>query len=324
MNRTEKNSLIGSSVLHGLVVGVLLLSSLGFMTNKDDEMVGVQILETIDPDALEKLLTDGETRGGASPAAPEVPPSVQPAAPTVAAPVQPPPQPRPIQPAPTPPPVQPRPEPKPEPVEVKTPPAPVPDRNPRVIDTNVKTPAPKKPEPKPEPKPAPKPERVINIADRTRVDRQDSGEQRRRDEQRAAEREAEQRRRQLANSFSQAIDGVATGTGRPTEGIRITGGGGGEAALNYGDYIRSELMRLWQVPSSATPSMQARATVTIASDGRVTSTRITSRSGNAAFDASVEATLKRFTKVNAFPAGATDSSRTYTIQFQPRSSQGTG
>lgn len=337
MNRTEKNSLIGSSVLHGLVVGVLLLSSFGFMSKQED-MVSVQFVEAIPQEVLDKILTDGETRGGAGPAASEAPPSVQPAAPPVAAQVQPPPQPRPepqprpVQPEPTPvAPVQPRtetrPQPKAEPAEEKTQPAPTPDRNSRVIDLNNKTTS-KKPDPKPEPKPVAKPERKIDLTAKVKVGDQEVRDQRARNEQIAAQREANERaaaaRRQLTEGIQGAIRGVTTGTGRPVAGLQISGGGGGEAALNYGQYIVAEFKRVWIVPSTATTSMLAKATVTVASDGRITEARLIGRSGNSAFDASVESALKKVRKVSGFPAGATDQSRTYTIHFQPRSSQGTG
>ena len=42
------------------------------------------------------------------------------------------------------------------------------------------------------------------------------------------------------------------------------------------------------------------------------------------FDKSVETALKRVRKVSGFPAGSSDQSRTYTIHFQPKSSQGNG
>jgi TonB family protein len=87
---------------------------------------------------------------------------------------------------------------------------------------------------------------------------------------------------------------------------------------NYGDLIYSRYRAAWIPPLGLEDeSISVTASVTIARDGQVLRHEITKRSGNAAMDASIDSTLENVTFIEAFPAGSTDSQRTFTIKFTP-------
>jgi colicin import membrane protein len=335
MDSTEKKCLMSSALLHGAVIGIFTLASLGFMSRKDPVPSDSVVLEMIS--LKDVTVTDGPTTGGStSPptTATEPTPAPQPEI------VQSPPDPTPVRPepvvtpAPTPePPPTPKPEtrrkPEPEPVAepIKPPSGSKPIRN-DVANQLPKKPTPKKPTPKkPTPKKLDPPKRVVDLTQKVTLDPKDTQAQRDRErretEDREARKQAETQRRDLLANIRSGITRVTTGTATGVS-VQFTGGGGGQAAINYGDYIREEFMRVWVVPSSATSSMLAKATITLSSDGTVSDARIISRSGNSAFDRSVETVLKKVRNVRGFPAGSSDQKRTYTIHFQPTSSQGTG
>jgi TonB family protein len=307
--------------------------------------VDLPVLNALSPEDLAKLLTDGPTSGGPGPAAQPtpVPPSAAATVPEPPKPVQPTPPPaqRPTPPEPrsTPPPRQPEPEPEPAPKAPATrqtrKPEPEPDaeiptaRN--ATETTIKPEKNKKPTAtSTKPKEAPK--REINLTAKTKIDGKAAAEARERAQREADAREQEQaamaqaqaRRRELLSGIQGSIANVATSTARGVGSVSFTGGGGGQAAINYGEYIVAEFKRSWVAPNTDNSSLTAKATVTIASDGRVTEARVVSRSGDAAFDKSVEAVLKRVRKVAGFPTGASSAPRTYTISFKPDSSKGLG
>ena len=131
-----------------------------------------------------------------------------------------------------------------------------------------------------------------------------------------ARRYAEQRRRAAAavGSLAQSLkedmsDAVSIDT---NYGPR----GGGEAYASYDEVVRSIYWHAWVAPDdTATDDAIVKATVTIARDGNVLAARILRSSGDAGVDRSVQRTLERVTFVHAFPEGAKDKERTYTINF---------
>ena len=89
--------------------------------------------------------------------------------------------------------------------------------------------------------------------------------------------------------------------------------------------MRSYYERAWVIPEDATSEdANVEVSVTIASDGTVTSKKITKRSGDPAMDASVQRVLDRVTSVErAFPEGAKDKQRSYIIPFNLKTKRGT-
>jgi TonB family protein len=91
------------------------------------------------------------------------------------------------------------------------------------------------------------------------------------------------------------------------------------AYANYASVVKSIYDAAWTLPDSvANDDENVKVSVTIGSDGTVISSRILTPSGDASVDNSVRRTLDRVTFIAPFPDGATDKSRTYTINFNPQ------
>ncbi len=91
------------------------------------------------------------------------------------------------------------------------------------------------------------------------------------------------------------------------------------AYANYASAVKSIYDQAWILPDSiANDDENVKVTVTIASDGTVISARIIERAGDPPVDASVQRTLDRVTFIAPFPEGATETQRTYTINFNPK------
>jgi TonB family protein len=93
-------------------------------------------------------------------------------------------------------------------------------------------------------------------------------------------------------------------------------GNSSAAYANYASVVKSVYEQAWVPPDNAqNDDANVKVTVTIASDGTVISARVLTPSGDAGVDASVQHTLDRVTFIAAFPEGATEKERTYTINF---------
>ena len=104
--------------------------------------------------------------------------------------------------------------------------------------------------------------------------------------------------------------------------IKVNVSGANAAAFtSYAQYVVSVYRRTWQplIPKNLTRSRVAVVEVTIDRTGRVLSSRITRKTGDAALDRSVQSALDRVKTIGkAFPAGSKDSKRTFTLDFTPR------
>lgn len=333
MNATEKKGLLGSALLHGAVIGTFLLATLGFMSPKAPEVSDLQIMEVINPADLQKLLTDGPTAGGGAPAAQPTPAPPEPTRePEV---VRPAPEPEPVRPAPV---VQREPEPEPAPTPVPQPaprrvpePKPEPVKPPEIakpVRRDVENQIPKDPPKKPAPKKPDPPKREINLSKTVTRNVADQVEQRERARREAADREARQQaesqRRDLLNNIRSASTRVAVGTASGVS-VQFTGGGGGQAAINYGDLVVAEFKRNWVSPNTSSDSITSKISLTIVSDGRVTEARVVRKSGDSAFDKAVDAALRALKKqMPPFPANASKEPMTIIINLKPDSTRGIG
>ncbi len=90
------------------------------------------------------------------------------------------------------------------------------------------------------------------------------------------------------------------------------------AYANYATVVKSVYDHAWTLPDSVAKDENITVSVTIASDGAVISSSVVTPSGDAPADASVQRTLDRVKFVRAFPDGATEKERTYTINFNPQ------
>ena len=344
MNRLQKKCLLGSAVMHGAVALTLLLTTAFSGRKVDDEYVPVMTM--VDT----ATLTDGKSSGGSPDIAPSAPkpapsqPAPQPVQPTPA-PIRPPEEPRPVTPQPKP--VEPTPAPV-EPVRIPKPEPEIVLPKPKDLRADVAAELPVKPDPKQKKavvlnpidrnpkKTAAKAAPVRPPVDLGQVVKRDTNkalEDKVRAEkmaaqaaEAAAQKQAEQRRNALANAVRGAGTAVQVGTGSKTS-IELVGGpgGGGPAALNYDQYIVAEFTRNWNLPSTLRDdSLTVKARVTIASDGRVVSASVSSKSGDSALDRSVESVLQRVKQVRGFPSGVSSENRTYTIKFKPEFNLGSG
>ena len=92
------------------------------------------------------------------------------------------------------------------------------------------------------------------------------------------------------------------------------------SVANYGDLVYSIYQAAWTKPLSSTDANSTvLVSVTIARNGNVIKHEILKPSGNATMDKSIERTLENVTFVKEFPDGATDSERTFQIQFNLQS-----
>jgi TonB family protein len=95
----------------------------------------------------------------------------------------------------------------------------------------------------------------------------------------------------------------------------------GESSVAYANYatvVKNVYDHAWTLPDSVVKDENITVSVTIANDGMVLSSRIVTPSGDAPADASVQRALDRVKFVAAFPDGATEKERTYTIVFNPQ------
>lgn len=192
---------------------------------------------------------------------------------------------------------------------------------------------PKQPEPKPEPKPEPAPPPDLARVEKKRspdslevtsekkrafefkeIVRKPSQKTQAQIVAEKREREQSAAREKLARQLAQAANSIKPSSSTAVEAYGP--GGGGEVYMSYDQFVRGVYWRAWEPPEdTASDDSIARATVTIASDGKVTFFRITKPSGDAAVDRSVLRALERVKFVAPFPKGAKDRERTYNLNF---------
>ena len=180
-----------------------------------------------------------------------------------------------------------------QPVEVQEipepePPKPAPVPEPKPIPKPEPKPIPK-PEPKPEPKPKWTPKPVVK--QNKRITREPN-----------KTAPATPQRKQITASDIQKALGPVGGT--PSE------------FAAYYDLIFSRFYSVWQVPVGTAYGTSAQASITVGIDGSVSNRRVIRRSGDSAFDQSVQAALDAVSRLSRPPANL--PSRTITIEFVPQ------
>ncbi|KAB2650257.1 MAG: TonB C-terminal domain-containing protein, partial [Verrucomicrobia bacterium] len=125
-------------------------------------------------------------------------------------------------------------------------------------------------------------------------------------------------REQLANAFaragSRAKDSLSTST---RVDMPEGPGGGGVSYANFAQIVRKVYTDAWRIPDDVTDDEAVvKVSVTIARNGSVISSRIIVESGSRMVDRSIQNALDRVTTIGvAFPIGAKESQRTFTINF---------
>jgi TonB family protein len=343
MERLQKKCFVGSLASHGILIVVLAVgTAMGPQTFKsmkqEEQFVDIKLIDI-------QGLTDGPSQqggggGGGSPA-----PAPAPAPP-----------PEPVR-APEPPrvePVTPPPAivetPKPPPIEaVVVPPQDTrtslrpPENNKKKVPKDepkreVKADAPTKKEtPKSEPK---KVEVKVNLAKVDRSKTTDAAAKQKAATSAAkaraeADAQAIRAARARQTAIKDAIDGLGEGLSRSGGGLDIAsfgagsgkgwGMGSGPTLMNYAQYVREIYDLNWIVTDAVVgDSGVVRVEIVVQRNGAARG-KIVKSSGNKMLDRSVQSALDKVKNIGRpFPEGATDSSRTFTINFNLTSKRGTG
>jgi len=291
-------------MLHGFLF-LLLLIGPAFLHQKAPDQTFTPILEMVNV-----KITDGETRGGGTPAAVAQAQSQPPAAPHPQQTTQTAPREQPS-------PVVPRPPERPEPVEKQ-----VPD------DFSIKPPVkttktePKKTEPSPDSKTKP----TVNFDQvvTRRPSNNKKKEENRRSEQLSAQKSALQKaqneRAKILSGINSATTSIRQGSAGTTS-VSLSGfGGGGEAFANYRDVVASVYKNKYEAVllsagDIAEGADSVTAKITIDKSGSVVSSRIISKSNNSGLNRLVQRVIDGITRVAPFPEGATEDKREFTITF---------
>jgi hypothetical protein len=141
----------------------------------------------------------------------------------------------------------------------------------------------------------------------------------------ARERELADARRRAGQEVLRAAQGIREGASSATVIDEDFGpGGGGPAYAGYASWVQSVYQNAWIAPDdTASDAPVTKARVTIASDGRVLSHEIISRSGDQQMDSSVQRTLDRVPSVGRpFPEGVKDKQRSYILKFDLKVKRG--
>ncbi len=292
MSRLEQKCLMASAGVHALLVLLLCTAPLIWVSQRHQVVLPGPIL-TIMPTRL----VDGLTSGGGSPTAKGEPAPAAPAPAQVAEPAPPAPAPK-VEEAP-----------KPEPKRVVREEAKAPAK-PEVSMTGkpVASKAPTKPQEKGEAAPAKRKIELSFARDTSGSSMRSSAEARRR---------AEAAARAAGAQYSSAVRSVvgAIGTGMSSGTSIEAYGPGGEATADYAQFVEFFYRQKWsQPPETADRRAVVKARVVIRRDGTVDTFQIVQPSGNATLDASVDR-LKNLRFVAPFPEGATDTFRTFIINF---------
>lgn len=335
MSRLQTKCVFASLTAHLLLLAALVVSS-AFMKAppKPEPVRFVKIFR-------DSQVTDAETQGGGNPNVPSdvIPAAAQPAIQPPA--VQPNIQEPPIK---LPKPVEPPSEPvkKPEPIEKKKPVVKEPVKKPETQKV-VKNPNSTKIVPKqnltekpPEVKPD-KPKIEVNLeVKKPTVDLE--AQRKKQQKEREAKEEKDRKEREYQAQIRAQMDAVEQANreykqrqqafsgivgalqNKMSTGVAVEmPGPGGEAFVNYADLIYTRYYQAWQTPDARDVRNPVRVEIVVARDGRVISSSIIKKSGDAQLDNSVRQALDRVSKLPAFPPGAQDAQRTFRINFELKS-----
>lgn len=329
MDRIQQRCLIGSTVLHGgLLVLLLIVSGLAAKKAIQPDVPFLEIIPT------DLRLTMGDQIGGGTPnprplAAREGTPPA-PKTETPAPPVSPPVQPVEPKPVEVPKPVAPKPveTPKsdpPKPAETKTerkievaketrPTAKAQDVDPTQKAEKTTTPSTSKP--------ASKIQVSSQVRTRSQADRQQAEkEARAAREAEAAEAQARNQRLAAAQKLASRVSGAASSVSRNVGGatkIDMPPGPGGAAYAPYLSWLETFLYQQWRRPSTSSQQQEQEwvgMEIVIARDGTVLSSRVTRSSGIRSLDASAEEVFRRNRKLRPLPDEFTEPRLVVPVKF---------
>jgi TonB family protein len=325
IDRLQQKCLLGSTILHGLVLVTLLVVAL---VSKGKERPHQTTVITLIA-APNAPIVDGPSNPGAA-----APPKAEAKAETKS---DPPPQPR-VDPPPavkpvTPPKVEPV---KPKQPQVKAPPvaktAQLPDSGTFVMKNRKK-----------EKESKFKLDEAESFADTKREMQKEIEKQEREERAREAKRlreEADARRERLDSAFndfkstlrsgsgSSGLSSAVGKTGKAGVHISLEGNGTGDtdgpATAGYMEAVYRAYFRAWHPSDSISGRPTVEALIEVASDGRVLSAEISRPSANRSMNDSVQRALDGVPSLPAFPSGSKDLKRKFRIIFDLDTKQSIG
>jgi len=275
MSRLQKKCFVGATAMHLLLLVVLFVGPAFFVADKIDDSDVITFVPAMLTD--EKFSNPGAT-------APRPTPQ---------------PQPQPPQPQPQAEPPTPQPQPQPQPVR---------DPDPPVETPKINKPDPDSLESKPEKKThqVKVSDTVVKIKQPPKTTSTSKPK---------TQTVANNEQPQQVSSALRRIRGNLSATTR-VEMPEGPGGGSGVSYANYAQEVRRVYTEACRIPPDVSDdSAVVKVRVTIARNGNVISSSITTPSGSSELDRAIQATLDRVTFVAPFPAGAKDSQRTFVISF---------
>lgn len=287
MNRLQKKCVVGSAGIH-LLLALILFIGPGFISSrsKPDDL---PILNFVPAKTVDELVAPG---GGDPHAKPPPPTPIRPPQP------QPPPQA-----------AAPAPEPQAQPEKIREP-DPPPETKPTVRQEESLEPAKER-----------KP-RKIEISTKLVTRKRETSDDRQAREELQARQEAKalaDARRRLARQIGRAAEVIGGEVSDATSVVLPGPGGGGLPYANFLQAVKSAYANAWVLPDGVEDNEATTvASVTIARDGRVVSSKIVRFSGDSVVDHSVQATLDRVRRVPPLPENSNDDQRTVTINFNVR------
>ena len=299
MSRLQKKCFIGATSVHLLLLAALVIGPGFFSKDTIDESDVLTVIPLV--------ATESGPPGGGAPSAP-----VQPIPPTPTPPAPPPPT---VQEAPRPPEVRrvdpPRP---PEPIAKPEPEKPSkPDRE--SLDTKPEKPV------KPKTHEVSVNKNVVKISQERRRPSSTSS---------TADADAKEERERAAATakiFANAGNRIKSGLSQTTQVNMPEGtGGGGFSYAPYAQIVKTVYTQAWSIPNDVTDDEAVvKVSIVVARDGSILSSRIITESGSKLVDCSIQNALDRVTTIGvAFPAGAKESQRTFTISFSLKAKKLTG
>jgi outer membrane biosynthesis protein TonB len=295
MSRLQKKCVLGATTMHALLLLALLVGP-AFLTRKEEP------LDLVELTFIPSLLTDEKASnpGGASPGGQT---QVQPQ------PQQPVAQPQPTPPPPEPPQKEKVVDPEPPVKEVKQPPKNVEPDEPKFTDrTPDKT-------QKPKPRQVVVSNKKVKLTDRTSTATAKPNSSNKTDSNTS-------NNSALASAIRSTRSNLGSGLSSGTD-VKMPAGQGGGSGASYANYAQ-EIQRRYKAAYDralqaagdiADGQTQVETSVVILRDGTILNSSIVKPSGNAALDNLTRRVLDSIREVQAFPAGATDSRRTFNIIF---------
>lgn len=277
MNRTQKKCFVASTGFHLLLIAILFIGP-AFLSSKDP-LADMEVIEFIPMLTTDKPFTGGGSPTASTPPAPKPPQVQQPQKQVAPPPTQPAVQQARVEKAETPAPVKPT------------------KNDPDAVPTKIET---KRNLPK------------VNTQLVTRKDATSTKQTTKPSNTKSSNNQRSDAGKDFAKAAQRILNGATPSTDIEMPGI----GGGGPSYANYAQLVKSRYTIAWNPPDGIEDeNATAKVSITILRDGTVISARITRSSGSQAMDRSIQSTLDRVTFIAPFPAGSSDSQRTYIINF---------